>query len=56
MICVALNGGKEPNVSTNVTPTFNDVRGTNAAWAEGYLESLRGPGHHLRRGRRPVQP
>ena len=39
MICVALNGGKEPNVSTNVTPTFNDVRGTNAAWAEGYIES-----------------
>ena len=36
MICVALNGGKEPNVSTNVTPTFNDVRGTNAAWAELY--------------------
>ena len=39
MICVALNGGKEPNVSTNVTPTFNDVRGTNAALAEGYIES-----------------
>ena len=39
MICVALNGGKEPNVSTNVTPTFNDVCGTNAAWAEGYIES-----------------
>ena len=39
MICMALNGGKEPNVSTNVTPTFNDVRGTNAAWAEGYIES-----------------
>ena len=39
MICVALNGGKEPNVGTNVTPTFSDVRGTNAAWAEGYIES-----------------
>ncbi len=49
MICVALNGGKEPNVGTNVTPTFSDVRGTSAAWAEGYIES-----HHLRRGRRPV--
>ena len=36
MICVALNGGKEPNVGTNVTPTFSDVRGTSAAWAEGY--------------------
>ena len=39
MICVALNGGKEPNVGTNVTPTFSDVRGTSAAWAEGYIES-----------------
>ncbi|WP_417084263.1 S-layer homology domain-containing protein [Evtepia gabavorous] len=39
MICVALNGGKEPNVSTNSKPTFNDVRGTNAAWAEGYIEA-----------------
>ncbi len=37
MICVALNGGKEPNVSTNTTPTFSDVRGTNAAWAESTL-------------------
>ena len=39
MICVALNGGKEPNVSTNAVPTFTDVRGTSAAWAEGYIES-----------------
>ena len=39
MICVALNGGKKPNVSTNTTPTFSDVRGTSAAWAEGYIES-----------------
>ena len=39
MICVALNGGKEPNVSTNTPPTFSDVRGTSAAWAEGYIES-----------------
>ena len=39
MICVALNGGKEPNVSTNAVPTFNDVRGTADAWAEGYIES-----------------
>ncbi len=39
MICVALNGGKEPNLGTNGTPPFFDVRGTNAAWAEGYIES-----------------
>ena len=39
MICVALNGGREPNVSTNAVPTFNDVRGTSAEWAEGYIEA-----------------
>ena len=39
MICVALNGGKEPNLATNATPTFSDVRGTTAAWAEKYIES-----------------
>ena len=40
MICVALNGGKNPAVSTNTTPTFSDVRtNANAAWAEGYIES-----------------
>ena len=40
MICVALNGGKNPAVSTNTTPTFSDVRNNaNAAWAEGYIES-----------------
>ena len=39
MICVALNGGREPNLATNATPTFSDVRGTTAAWAEKYIES-----------------
>ena len=39
MICVALNGGKDPNVGTNETPTFTDVRGTADAWAEGYIEA-----------------
>ena len=39
MICVALNGGQEPNVGTNEVPTFTDVRGTADAWAEGYIES-----------------
>ena len=40
MICVALNGGKDPATSTNATPTFSDVRNNaNAAWAEGYIES-----------------
>ena len=45
MICVALNGGKEPAVSTNSTPTFNDVRtNANAAWAEGFIESCAAQG------------
>ena len=45
MICVALNGGKEPNVGTNATPTFSDVRtNPNSAWAEGYIESCAAQG------------
>ena len=45
MICVALNGGKEPAVSTNSTPTFNDVRtNPNTAWAEGFIESCAAQG------------
>ena len=39
MICVALNGGKEPNLATPATPTFTDVRGTSDGWAEKYIES-----------------
>ena len=45
MICVALNGGKNPAVSTNTTPTFNDVRNNaNSAWAEGFIESCAAQG------------
>ena len=39
MICVALNGGKEPNLSVPTTPTFTDVRNTSDGWAEKYIES-----------------
>ena len=40
MICVALNGGKDPNVTSAANPTFTDVRNDpNSAWAEGYIES-----------------
>ena len=39
MICVALNGGKEPNLATPAVPTFSDVRGTSDGWAEKYIES-----------------
>ena len=45
MICVALNGGKEPNLATNATPTFSDVRtNANSAWAEKYIESCAAQG------------
>ena len=44
MICVGLNGGKEPNLATNTTPTFSDVRGTVSAWAEKYIESCAAQG------------
>ncbi|MDO4516729.1 MAG: S-layer homology domain-containing protein [Bacillota bacterium] len=35
MICIALNGGKEPVLGTNATPSFTDIKGH---WAEGYIE------------------
>ena len=35
MICIALNGGKEPATSTKDQPTFTDIDGH---WAEGYIE------------------
>ena len=35
MICIALNGGKEPATSTKDDPTFSDIGGH---WAEGYIE------------------
>ncbi|MDO4516967.1 MAG: S-layer homology domain-containing protein [Bacillota bacterium] len=35
MICIALNGGKEPVLGTNATPTFTDIKGH---WAEAYIE------------------
>ena len=35
MICVALNGGKEPVLGTNATASFTDIKGH---WAEGYIE------------------
>ena len=38
MLCIVLNGGVEPTMSTNETSTYNDVRGTGAAWAEPYIE------------------
>ena len=35
MICIALNGGKDPVLGTNATPTFTDIKGH---WAEKYIE------------------
>ena len=39
MICVMLNGGKEPTLGTAVNSSFTDVRGTSNAWADKYIES-----------------
>lgn len=40
MICIALNGGKEPTLGTNNTPTFSDVRtDPSSSWAESFIES-----------------
>ena len=40
MLCVLLNGGKEPNLGTSTTPIFNDVRtSANSSWAEKYIEA-----------------
>jgi len=35
MICVALNGGKDPVLGTLTTPTYKDIKGH---WAEAYIE------------------
>ena len=35
MICIALNGGQDPVLGTNATPTFTDIKGH---WAEKYIE------------------
>ena len=35
MICVALNGGKDPVLGTLTTPSYKDIKGH---WAEAYIE------------------
>ena len=35
MICVVLNGGKDPNLGTTATTTYSDTAGT---WAAAYIE------------------
>ena len=35
MICVVLNGGKDPVLTTKPTPSYTDIKGT---WAEAYIE------------------
>ena len=41
MVCIALNGGKEPATATKSTPTYSDIKGN---WAEGYIESCAAQG------------
>jgi len=35
MICIALNGGTEPSLGTQITPSYTDIKGH---WAEKYVE------------------
>ncbi len=52
VLCVAMmlsvmvvGAGAEPNLATNATPTFSDVRtNANSAWAEKYIESCASQG------------
>lgn len=41
MICMVLSGGKDTALTTPDKPTFTDVRGTSAAWAEPFIEACR---------------
>jgi hypothetical protein len=38
LICVTLNGGKDPVLGVKDTPTYSDVRNSSDAWAESYIE------------------
>lgn len=41
MICMVLSGGKDAALTAPDKPTFTDVRNTNAAWAEPFIEACR---------------
>lgn len=41
MICMVLSGGKNPSLAAPDKPTFTDIRGTSAAWAESFIEACR---------------
>ena len=45
MICMVLSGGKDAALTTPDKPTFTDVRGTSAAWAEPFIEACRVQGN-----------
>lgn len=41
MICMVLSGDKDAALTAPDKPTFTDVRNTNAAWAEPFIEACR---------------
>ncbi len=47
MLCVAINGGKEPVLGVKTTPTYKDIKGH---WAESYIEYCSSMGYVAGRG------
>ncbi len=47
MLCVAINGGKEPVLGTKAVPTYTDIDGH---WAESYIEYCSSMGYVAGRG------
>ena len=53
MICVALNGGKDPSLSDKVTTSYTDTVGN---WAAGYIEYCTSMGIVAGKGDKTFQP
>ena len=53
MICVALNGGKDPSLSEKVTTSYTDTVGN---WAAGYIEYCTSMGIVAGKGDKTFQP
>ena len=47
MLCVAMNGGKDPVLGTKTEPTYTDIKGH---WAESYIEYCSSVGYIAGRG------
>ena len=53
MITVVLNGGREPNLGTKLTPSYSDIKGH---WAEAYIEYCTSMGIIAGRGNGKFDP